>query len=428
MTVRAAATLFILFALVAHAQGPQPSAPSDDPAPAEGTTATKVASTAQAPADAGAPLDADSKDGASTGTRARSQGFVENRGGGGEMRFHGLDLGLTSYLSSGVYFAPESYTLTMTFWLEPSWRFGAKFFKDTWFEGLSLAARLPIELELTGSDGRFRGTAYTSGSFFNSQEGLAQLAPQVGLVDGTARTPVLLGDLWLSLIQGKTLTIPGVGVTLANSLRLALPTSQASRNTGSLGGLSLGFIFDKGLGPVHLTYVFRPAKYFYSRAVAEQTGATDTAVINGRTETLWRPPSTGVANPSFGFINGLSASVELPQGFSISSSYFLFNIMPFPLGDCAVQGVPQANCSEQPKFGGSQWRNDHWFLASVDWTKGPVSLSLGLSTYRPVNQLDGKLTQPFFESSRNNTTTLYLSFSTSAEQLVDSLAPREKKP
>ena len=99
-------------------------------------------------------------------------------------------------------------------------------------------------------------------------------------------------------------------------------------------------------------------------------------MINGRTETLWRPPSTGVANPSFGFINGLSASVELPLGFSVSSSYFLFNIMPFPLGDCAVQGVPQATCAEQPKFGGSQWRNDHWFLASVDWTKGPAELRI----------------------------------------------------
>ena len=53
---------------------------------------------------------------------------------------------------------------------------------------------------------------------------------------------------------------------------------------------------------------------------------------------------------------------------------------------------------------------------------------IGFRVNRPVNQTDGKLAQPFFESSRNNTTTIYLSFSTSAEQLVDSLAPREKKP
>ncbi len=424
MTIRAP-LLIVVFALEAIAQAPQPSGPSDDPAPAEGTQATRAAPSPSGATDGGVAA----KDTATSTERARgSQGFVENRGGSGEMRFGGFDFGFTSYLSSGVFFAPESYTLTMTFWLEPSWRFGAVFFKDTWFEGLSLAARLPVELELTGSDGRFRGTAYTSATFFNSQEGLAQLAPQAGLVDGPAHTPVILGDLWLSLIQGKTLTIPGVGISLANSLRLALPTSQGSRNAGYVAGLSLGFIFDKSLGPVHLTYVFRPAKYFYARAVPERTGSVDTAVINGRTETLWRPPSTGVANPSFGFINGLSASVELPLGFSISSSYFLFNIMPFPLGECAVQGVPQATCAEQPAFGGSQWRNDHWFLASVDWTKGPVSLSLGLSTYRPINQPDGKLAQPFFESSRNNSTTVYLSFSTSAEQLVDSLAPREKKP
>jgi hypothetical protein len=342
------------------------------------------------------------------------------------MRFGGFDLGLTSFLSSGVYFAPESYTLTLTVWLEPSWRLGAKFFKGSWFEGLTLAVRMPIETELTGSDARFRGTGYAAGAQFNTPEGLAGLAPLAGVVDGPIRTPVILGDLWVSLIQGNTLTIPGVGITLANSLRLALPTSLGSRNTGYLAGLSLGFIFDKSLGPVHLTYVFRPAKYFYSTSTPQRTGAT-TAVINGRTEELWRPPSTGISNPNFGLINGLSASVELPLGFSTSASYFLFNIMPFPLGECSVAGVPQATCSEQPKFGGSQWRNDHWFLASVDWAKGPVSLSLGLSTYKPINQPDGKISQPFIEANRNNATTLYLSFSTSAEQLVDSLAPEKKK-
>ena len=118
--------------------------------------------------------------------------------------------------------------------------------------------------------------------------------------------------------------------------------------------------------------------------------------------------------------------MELPLGFSVSSSYFLFNLLPYALAECSVAGVPQANCSDQPKFGGSQWRNDHWFLASVDWSKGPVSLSLGLSTYRSVNQLDGKLSQPFIEVNRNNATTVYLSFSTSAEQLVDSFAPEKK--
>lgn len=423
---RTIVTLSCSLALTAAAQG-LPTGPSDDPAPAEATTATRTPRP-DAPravsADGGValPKAEDDKD------RPRgSQGFVEARGGGGEMRFGGFDVGLTSFVSSGLFFAPESYTASVTFWIEPSWRFGAKLLKGTWFESMLLAVRLPIEVELAGSDPRFRSSTFVSGSLFSVPEGVAALAPQVGVVDGTARQPVILGDTWLSLIQGKTLEIPVVGITLANSLRLALPTSLASRNTGFISSLSLGFIFDKSLGPVHLTYVFRPAKYFYESAVSTKARAPSTFILNGRTETTAPPMTTGVANPNFGLINGLSASVELPLGFSISSSYFLFNIMPFPLAPCAVAGVPQANCSEQPKFGGSQWRNDHWFLASVDWTKGPISLSLGLSTYRSINQLDGKLSQPFIEVNRNNATTLYLSFTTSAEQLVDSLAPEKKK-
>ncbi|MDP1919137.1 MAG: hypothetical protein Q8L14_23005 [Myxococcales bacterium] len=414
--------------LTASAQG-LPSAPSDDPAPAEATTTTKPRADVPLAVDAGVPVEKskDEKD------RPRgSQGFVEARGGSGEMRFGGVDLGFTTFFSSGLFFAPESYTASLSVWLEPSWRFGAKFFKGSWFESMLLAVRLPIELEFAGSDPRFRGATFSNPAVLNAPSsrgpiGYLESAPvEVGLVDGPTRTPVILGDTWVSLIQGKTLTIPGVGISLANSFRIALPTSLGSRNTGFVTSLSLGFIFDKGLGPVHLTYVFRPVKYFYERAVSERRGSTDTVIVNGRTEETWRPPSTGVANPSVGLINGLSASVELPLGFSVSSSYFLFNLLPYALAECSVAGVPQANCSDQPKFGGSQWRNDHWFLASVDWSKGPVSLSLGLSTYRSVNQLDGKLSQPFIEVNRNNATTVYLSFSTSAEQLVDSFAPEKK--
>ncbi|MBL8919996.1 MAG: hypothetical protein JNJ54_14115 [Myxococcaceae bacterium] len=419
----------------AAAQG-LPTGPSDDPAPAEATTATRtlISDTPLATApDAGvspdggvAPRGSADKDKDKDRPRG-SQGFVEARGAGGEARFGGFDFGLTTFFSSGLFFAPESYTASLTFWLEPSWRFGAKLLPGTWFESMLLAVRLPVEVELTGSDARFRGASYVPGSFFNTQEGLAALSPQVGVVDGTARQPVILGDTWISLIQGKTLTIPVVGITLANSLRLALPTSLSSRNTGFISSLSLGFIFDKTLGPVHLTWVFRPAKYFYESAVSSKSRAPSTFMLNGRTETTAPPMTTGVANPDFGFINGLSTSVELPLGFSVSASYFLFNIMPYPLAPCVVAGVPQADCSEQPKFGGSQWRNDHWFLFSVDWAKGPVSLSLGLSTYRPINQPDGKPSQPFLEINRSNASTLYLSFTTSAEQLVDSLAPEKKK-
>jgi hypothetical protein len=410
----------LLSMIVASAAlGQTPTGPSDDPAPAEATTAT--------PKPALTPAKTDAKKESEDDRPRGSQGFVEARGGGGELHFGGFDFGLTSFFSSGLYFAPEAWTGSFTFWLEPSWSFGRRFLKGTWFEPMLLAVRLPVELELAGNDPRFRSAEFASPALFGGlpEEGLSQ-APGVGLVDGAVRRPVILGDTWLNLIHGKLFTIPKVGISVASSLRWALPTSVASRNTGFISSLSIGFIADKTLGPVHLTYVFRPAKYFYERTTSAIRGTQDTVVVNGRTEETWRPPSTGVANPNFGFINGLSASVELPKGFSLSASYFLFNIMPFANGPCVVPGVPQAMCAEQPRFGGSNWRNDHWFLASVDWSRGPVSLSLGLSTYRPLIETNGKLSQPFLELNRSNASTVYLSFSTSAEQLVDAFTEEKK--
>jgi hypothetical protein len=397
-----------------------PTGPSDDPAPAEGTSATPAAK-----APAAKPAKADD---AKADDRPRgSQGFVEARGGGGELHFGGFDFGLTSFFSSGLYFAPEAYTGSLTFWLEPSWSFGRRFLKGTWFEPMLLAVRLPVELELAGNDGRFRSGEFATPSLFGGlpEEGLSQ-APGFGLVDGPVRRPVILGDTWVNLIHGRLFTIPKVGISVASSLRWALPTSVASRNTGFVSSLSIGFIADKTFGPLHLTYVFRPAKYFYERTTSAIRGAQDTVVVNGRAESTWRPPSTGVANPDFGFINGLSASVELPKGFSVSASYFLFNVRPFANGPCVVPGVPQATCAEQPRFGGSNWRNDHWFLASLDWARGPVSLSLGLSTYRPITETNGTVSQPFLEVNRSNASTVYLSFSTSAEQLVEAFTEEKK--
>ncbi len=406
-----------VFASVAIAQAP--TGPSDDPTPAEATTAT--------PAPKLTPKPTEKKDSEETDRPRGSQGFVEARGGGGELHFGGFDFGLTTFFSSGLYFAPEAYTGSLTFWLEPSWSFGRRFLKGTWFEPMLVAVRLPVELELAGNDARFRSTEFATPALFGGlpEESLLQ-APGFGLVDGLARRPVILGDTWINLIHGKLFTIPKLGISVASSLRWALPTSVTSRNSGFVSSLSIGFIADKTFGPLHLTYVFRPAKYFYERTTSAIRGTQDTVVVNGRTESTWRPSSTGVANPNFGFINGLSASVELPKGFSLSASYFLFNIMPFANGPCVVPGVPQAMCAEQPRFGGSNWRNDHWFLASVDWSRGPVSLSLGLSTYRPITETNGAVSQPFLELNRSNASTVYLSFSTSAEQLVDAFTEEKK--
>ena len=115
--------------------------------------------------------------------------------------------------------------------------------------------------------------------------------------------------------------------------------------------------------------------------------------------------------------------IDLPKGFAISLNYFLFNTKPYDLvGGCQVPGVALSDvCADGAKVGDTRpnsWRNEHWFLGSVDYTHSFWELSLGISTYRPLNNPDGKLSQPFAVADRNNYTTFYLSFSARAEAIA----------
>ncbi|MCA3013155.1 MAG: hypothetical protein INH41_12240, partial [Myxococcaceae bacterium] len=49
-----------------------------------------------------------------------------------------------------------------------------------------------------------------------------------------------------------------------------------------------------------------------------------------------------------------------------------------------------------------------------------------LSTYRPITETNGTVSQPFLEVNRSNASTVYLSFSTSAEQLVEAFTEEKK--
>jgi hypothetical protein len=75
------------------------------------------------------------------------------------------------------------------------------------------------------------------------------------------------------------------------------------------------------------------------------------------------------------------------------------------------------------------WRNEQWFLASAGFSHSFWSVSLGLSTFRTLEGEDGRVTQPFFESNRKNATTVYLSFSATAEGIAGwaTSKPKEEK-
>jgi hypothetical protein len=244
---------------------------------------------------------------------------------------------------------------------------------------------------------------------------------------------VVLGDMWFQLAHGHLFTVPVLGIDVSTALRSVLPTSTASRNAGLIASLGLGALLERKFGGrVNLGYLVRPTKYFYSRTQGGIAPLGTPVIINGNPEPTWTPPGTGIANPSWGVIQGLWAELTLPKGFGASVNYFLFHTKPYDLaGGCGAAGVALSNvCTDGALVGDVRpgaWRNEQWFLASIDYHHSFWGLSLGLSTFRPLLSPDGSYAQPFFASDRNNYTTFYLSFSANSEGIAAFATGREVK-
>ncbi len=342
----------------------------------------------------------------------------------GPLRLKGFDLALSVTSSSGVYFSSESYTNSLSFSIDPSFAIGRRFFDGKWLEPLVFAVHFPIEVELAGVDARFRGRGFSSTSLIDNPE-QAAIDQSARRISGLTNQRALVGDLWLGLSHAKLVVIPKVGIQLGAGLRAVLPTSISSRNAGLITAASIGLFAEKQLGPVNLGYSARPTKYFYTRSSPAIVPLSETVLVNGKEEPVWRPASTGVNNPDWGLVHGASVGVELPKGFGASVTYLMLHTSPIKTSTCLVEGVPGADtCRDGVLVGdvrGNALRNDHWFTAEASWTARFATVALGLSTYRPVRADGGGYSQPFYESNANNFTTLYLTISAGAEQLASAL-------
>ncbi len=348
-------------------------------------------------------------------------------------KLKGFDLSLTVFDSSGVFFGEGGYSNDFTLWLEPSWSFGKTFFKGSWFEHLSFSSRIPVETQLAGNDPRFNSRGYASRDVFITPGTLytpESAAVARGQASGPRSNGALLGDMFLQLSHGHLFTVPVLGVTVSAAVRSLLPTSTGSRNAGFIASLGTGLVFERTFfDRLSLGYMVRPTYYFYSRTQGGISPLGTPVEINGNPEATWTPPSTGEANPRFMMLDGFWATVELPKGFSVSAMYFLFNTKPYDVtGGCNPAGVAGADVCRDSLGRPGAWRDEQWFLVSADFHHSFWGLSLGVSTFRPLRNLDGTLAQPFFESNRNNYTTVYLSFSAHAEGIAAAFAgPKETK-
>jgi len=382
-----------------------------------------------------------------------SEGPDEGITKSGPLRLRGFDLELSLTNSSGVYFAPEAYTNTLSLSFDPSFALGRRFFEGRWLAPLNVSAHVPIEIELTGSDPRFRARGFRSASLIDTPEQvpIAQAqTPPSGMISGAGNEPALLGDTWLGVSHSKLFTVPVAKVVFGAGLRAVLPTSSASRNAGLVTAASIGLFLDRTVGPVSVGYTVRPTKYFFTRSSPSIKGIGETVVVNGKEEPVYRPVSTGAFNPDWGIVHGLNASVDLPMSLGLSASYLLLHVAPLRPSTCAVEGVPTADtCTDGAALGGlnrSAFHHDQWFTFELDWKPKWVTLALGVSTYRPLMQTTSQgrqgtegcataaeceaptrkaVAQPFLSFDRNNYTTLYLSITASAEQLAQAIS--EKK-
>lgn len=393
-------SLLSLGAVAVLSQAPIPGAPSDEPAPNESTTVNPVALSAR-------------------GGSALSDAL------------NGFDLLLTLYDSSGVFFGAEGYTNSLTLQLDPSYALGRRHFGGTWAEGLTLSARLPVEVEITGSDPRFRGTSFASPGLLSSPEQLPIVQPG-NQIDGAFRRAAILGDAWLNATHESAGRIPVVDVDVSAGFRATVPTSIPSRNQGLVSAVSVGAWIDRTFGRATVSYALRPTKYIFSRPVGTIAPLEDSVLVNGREEPVFRPQSTALPNPNWAVIHGPAIAVTLPARFSLFFQYLLFHVAPLTPNSCLVEGVPTANvCADGALVGDARpgaMRVEHWLYGAVNWEHGWITTSLGLSTYRPLRHLDGTLSQPFFVSDRNNFTTLSLSVSVSTAALAEAMKLPENNP
>jgi hypothetical protein len=340
-----------------------------------------------------------------------------------KVHFSGLDLGVTLSDASGLYFHRESYYNVLSLELAPSFALGRMAAgSESWWAALDLSARLTLDFGLTNSEASFASNTYSRSQLYNAAESIPLQAAGGGGIEGTTRWPVRVSDLQLQLAHGKLFTIPGLGLDVGASLRAVAPLSRVSRNLGLITAPSAALGLGRSLGPLEVGYDFRFTKYFYTRTQPAIVGETSTFWLNGKQETTWRPESTGVTNPDYGFVHGLSLALHLPKGFGLSASYFLFLTRPHPNQGCAVPGVALANvCLDGIEVGAvdlAPWRAEQAFAAGLDWDAGPFALSLGLATTRGVRGADGKAAQPFIFINAYNATTVSLSLSTSPETIA----------
>jgi hypothetical protein len=345
----------------------------------------------------------------------------------GSLPLYGFGGSLSFYDSSGIT-GPngDSYENSVAFYIEPIWHVGKLFWKNTFFEKMSIGARLLVSTEITGNEAGYRGQQFNSPQLFDAgvpgailvnQNATASSVPGQQ-ISGTGRIWTT-SDLWLNVDHPQLYTIPVVDVKIGGNLRGIFPTSLLSRDVGLQGGISPAVSFGRSFFKKRLTvgYTFRFIKYFFENTTQNYNAINQPVVVNGQQVTPYQPSTTGVLNPEWAVWHALNAKVQITKKLDISATYLFISNFTYPNStNCTVQGVPGANlCTDGQAVGdvigpGQRAQRDaQWFLGSInydflDW----LSAGIGISTYQPLRKEGLGIANPFLRTvATANLTTIF---------------------
>ena len=328
---------------------------------------------------------------------------------------------------SGVTGDAESYANQLSLVMAPALKLGRLRRWHPLVDPINIQLELSVSLELSGNDGRFRGSQFSSPAMLpggaeaiaiNDVGSISDAG--AGQVDGTGRR-ALLSDLWLGISQPALYRLPYVGVDLGARLSFTFPTSVTSRASGLILALGSGLTLSRTIfSRLELSYSLRYVQYLFGHTTSQvQTLSDDPVEINGRLEPLYTPRRGTALNPSFAVINELAASVRIIKGLSVSASYSLTNSFTYALDPTSVEGQPLADpCADGQAVadaaggavvgcGERAQRDSHWFRLDVSYQVLPaLAITLGLNTLQPVRHEGGGISNPFVQTipSANYTT------------------------
>jgi hypothetical protein len=373
-------------------------------------------------------------------------------GASGPVSYKGLSVDLSVQDSSGLNAINYNNSIYMLF--EPAWSVGQLFFRKTPFAGLRLAGRLPLTYTMAGYD----PSAVVPNSDHGVPGSCSNLTPSTnGNIDvsqvqrcsykNTYRpTP---GDFGLTLSNPGLFTIPGIGVKINPSVRLALPLSYESRYAtmrfaiqGAVG-LGRSFFGNK----LSAGYSFGATKYSYqSTAATTQTqgpqlgdgivaSGYSAADIGATSASFYSDPgrdgSGSGLNSSYSFSHVFTVGYNITEKLNFSVLYVLSNSFAYEAtcGTGTYGGVQTDACananavahastgsaSNTPAPGwsagtaGRAHRDTQVFYATLAYQlKDWVGLSVAWATFSPLRFQDNSFRQPFVSTNYDSFSSLNL--------------------